>query len=78
MIFVDSSFWIAQMVTRDSRHHDAVTLQGTYDLGRLVTSSAVIAETWTFLRRRSGYGDAMIWLDRVLACLLYTSDAADE
>jgi len=78
MIFVDSSFWIAQMVTRDSRHHDAVTLQGTYDLGRLVTSSAVIAETWTFLRRRSGYGDAMIWLDRVLAASNILRERIDE
>ena len=78
MIFVDSSFWVAQMVIRDGRHHEAVALQGAYDLERLVTSSAVIAETWTFLRRRSGYRDAMIWLDRVLDASNLRRERIDE
>ena len=43
MIFVDSSFWIAQMVGRDGRRDAAVALQGVYDVGRLVTSLAVAA-----------------------------------
>ena len=66
MIFVDSSFWIAQMLPRDSHHRETSALEDTHDLGRLVTSSAVIAETWTFLRRRSGHRTAIAWLDRVL------------
>lgn len=78
MIFVDSSFWIAQMVTRDGRHREAVALQQAHDLGRLVTSSAVIAETWTFLRRRSGHGDAMTWLDRVLGATNLQRERIDE
>ena len=52
MIFVDSSFWIAQMLPRDHHHRDVTPLANAHDLGRLVTSTAVIAETWTFLRRR--------------------------
>jgi len=47
--------------------HPASALEDKHDLGRLVTSSAVIAETWTFLRRRSGHRTAITWLDRVLA-----------
>ena len=66
MIFVDSSFWIAQMLPRDSHHRETGALEKAHDLGRLVTSSAVIAETWTFLRRRSGHRTAIMWLDRVL------------
>jgi predicted nucleic acid-binding protein len=66
VIFVDSSFWIAQMLPRDSHHRETSALEETHDLGCLVTSSAVIAETWTFLRRRSGHRTAITWLDRVL------------
>ena len=66
MIFVDSSFWIAQMLPRDSHHGETSALENAHDLGRLVTSSTVIAETWTFLRRRSGHRTAITWLDRVL------------
>ena len=78
MIFVDSSFWIAQMVVRDGRHQQAVAMQDAFDLGRLVTSSAVIAESWTFLRRRSGYRDAMTWLDRVLDASNLRRERVDE
>ncbi|MEI7761077.1 MAG: PIN domain-containing protein [Thermoleophilia bacterium] len=78
MIFVDSSFWIAQMVARDGRRDEALALQGVYDMGRLVTSSAVIAETWTFLRRRSGHRDAMVWLDRVLDASSLRRERVDE
>ena len=66
MIFVDSSFWIAQMLPRDSHHRETSALEDAHDLGLLVTSSAVIAETWTFLRRRSSHRTAITWLDRVL------------
>jgi predicted nucleic acid-binding protein len=66
VIFVDSSFWIAQILPRDSHHRQACALEKMHDLGRLVTSAAVIAETWTFLRRRSGHRAAIAWLDRVL------------
>lgn len=66
MIFVDSSFWIAQRLARGGHHADATTLQERYAAaGLLVTSSAVLAETWTFLRRRGDHWTAMSWLDRI-------------
>jgi predicted nucleic acid-binding protein len=65
--FVDSSFWIAQRLPRDARHSEAVALEAAHDHGRLVTSSTVLGETWTFLRRRADHAVAMRWLDRVRA-----------
>ena len=67
MIFVDSSFWIAQRLPRDRRHADAERLEGAHLLGRLVTSSQVAAETWTFLRRRAGDAVAWRWHERLVA-----------
>ena len=67
MIFVDSSFWIAQRLSRDAHHADSVALEERHGRGLLVTSSAVVAETWTFLRRRAGHPAALEWLDRVAA-----------
>jgi predicted nucleic acid-binding protein len=65
VIFVDSSFWIAQAMPRDGRYPDAAQLTGMYDTSRLVTSSLVLSETWTFLRRREGHERAFAWLDRI-------------
>ena len=63
MIFVDSSFWIAETMARDGRHEDAVRLATAQASERVSTSNLVVGETWTFLRRRAGYGVAMRWLD---------------
>jgi predicted nucleic acid-binding protein len=65
VIFVDSSFWIAQQVQLDQHHDVAKELEDAYSVGALVTSSAVVAETWTYLRRKSGHTRAIGWLDRV-------------
>lgn len=65
MIFVDSSFWIAQAITRDGRHADAARLSDEFGDRPLGTTNLVVGETWTFLRRREGHGQAMKWLDRV-------------
>ena len=64
MTFVDSSFWIAEAVPRDRRHDEAARLASAYAARRLVTSNLVLAETWTFLRKRVGHPFAMAWLDR--------------
>ena len=53
------------MLPRDGRHAEAVELEKRHDRGFLLTSSAVVGETWTFLRSRSGRAGAMAWLDRV-------------
>ncbi|MGH3133268.1 MAG: type II toxin-antitoxin system VapC family toxin [Gaiellaceae bacterium] len=66
MTFVDSSFWIARFMPRDSRHGDATRVSEQLQAGRLVTSNLVLGETWTFLRKRVGHRFAMSWLDAVL------------
>ena len=78
MTFVDSSFWIAQQIPRDGRHGAACALQARHGERRLVTSTAVVAETWTFLRRRLGHPRAMAWLDRTLAAPDLTTQRVDE
>ena len=67
MIFVDSSFWIGYERERDGRHADARTLADAYLGSTRVTSTAVVAETWTFLRRKAGHLASMAWLDTVTA-----------
>jgi predicted nucleic acid-binding protein len=76
--FVDSSFWIAQMLSRDGRHREAAGLQDRYGGEALVTSSAVVAETWTFLRSRAGHTDSFVWLDRVVAAPNVRLEQIDE
>ena len=57
MRFVDTSFFIALQVSRDDHHGPAVALWSeTSD--RLVTTTHVIGETWTTLRRRVGHNAA--------------------
>jgi predicted nucleic acid-binding protein len=67
VIFVDSSYWIAEAIPRDGRHEAAACLAGTLSAARLTTSDAIVGETWTFLRRRTGYRYAIRWLDTVVA-----------
>ena len=66
MIFIDSSFWIAQQLERDAHHADARRLEDAVG-SATTTSDAVLAETWTYLRRRAGHTRAWAWLDRVHA-----------
>ena len=77
MIFVDSSFWIAQQLPRDQRPGEALALEAGYVRGRLVTSTAVVAETWTFLRRRLDHARATAWLDRTAAAPNVRTDRID-
>ena len=66
MIFVDSSFWIAEFLPRDRRHEEAMEASRQTAASTLVTSVLVLGETWTFLRRRAGHTRALAWLDGVL------------
>jgi predicted nucleic acid-binding protein len=65
MIFVDTSFWVALRLRRDSRHDDAVALLDEHGGTSLVTSNQVRGETWTFLRARGGHRDGVAFLDMV-------------
>jgi len=70
VIFVDSSFWIAQQLERDQHHANAKVLEEARSQDVLVTSNAVVAETWTYLRRKAGHSRAIAWLDRIEAAPL--------
>jgi uncharacterized protein len=63
LIFVDTSFWVAARLRRDSHHADAVALLEATEGERLVTSNHVRGETWTFLRRKDGHRTAVAFLD---------------
>jgi len=65
VIFVDSSFWIAEFLPRDRRHDEAMERSCAAASQRLITSTFVVGETWTYLRRRANHARAMAWLDGV-------------
>jgi predicted nucleic acid-binding protein len=66
VIFVDSSFWIAELMARDKHHEQARVSARRVSSERLSTSNLVLGETWTYLRRRAGHARATTWLDAVL------------
>ena len=63
MIFVDTSFWLALCVPRDSHHGEAVTLMRELASTSLVTSNHVRGESWTIMRRRAWHAAAVKFLD---------------
>jgi predicted nucleic acid-binding protein len=67
LIFVDTSFWVALTNRRDPHHHEATALLAAHAGDRLVTTSEVRGETWTFLRRRAGHTAAVRFLDTMSA-----------
>ena len=62
MVFVDTSFWIALASRRDVHHGEATALLAASE-GRLLLSNHVRGETWTWLSRRQGHGNARKFLD---------------
>ncbi|HXH56519.1 type II toxin-antitoxin system VapC family toxin [Iamia sp.] len=66
MRFVDTSFWVALFFARDPHHDDARELWSQRP-GGLLTTNHVLGETWTFLRRRRGHGDALRAVEAVEA-----------
>jgi predicted nucleic acid-binding protein len=54
LIFVDTSFWLAFHLPRDTNDDEALSLMRQVSAELLVTSNHVRGETWTFLRRRPG------------------------
>jgi predicted nucleic acid-binding protein len=63
--FVDTSFWFARAIGRDSRHAEAMALADRLRGERVVTSNLVLGEVWTLLTRRAGHHGATRWLDGV-------------
>ncbi len=77
MRFIDTSFWVALRFARDRRYPEAraVWEEGT---GAILTSTSVLGETWTFLRRRAGYRRAMEFHEAALRLSNLTVVHIDE
>jgi uncharacterized protein len=65
LAFVDTSFWFARAIARDSRHSAAVVLADRFRETPAVTSNLVLGEAWTLLSKRAGHYRAVRWLDGV-------------
>jgi len=83
VIFVDTAFWVAFGDRKDTNHVQAKALMRQHAAGPLVTTNHVRGETWTFLRRRSGHGDAVDFLDRLersprVRTVFVTADLEDD
>ena len=63
MAFVDTSFWFARAIARDTRHAEATALADRLRGVRAVTSNLVLGEVWTLLAHRAGHHRAVLWLD---------------
>jgi predicted nucleic acid-binding protein len=61
--FVDTSYWVALRLRRDTNHPDAVRLWSPGQA--LLTTNHVVGESWPFLRRRDGHSSAVAFLDAV-------------
>jgi predicted nucleic acid-binding protein len=64
--FADISFWSSLQERRD-RHHAEASALAAADRDRVVTSNAVVGETWTLLRRRASHTAAVGFLGRLAA-----------
>ena len=69
MIFTDTSFFVAMLLHRDQHHEEASVLVERYADTGWFTTNHIVGETWTFLRRRAGHGDAVAFLEAVTASL---------
>ena len=58
MRFADTSFWVALFFDGDVHHEQARQLWSRGS-GPLLCTNHILGETWTFVRRRRGHGDAL-------------------
>jgi predicted nucleic acid-binding protein len=64
VIFIDTSYWVALLLHKDSHHEEAVALWSS-ERRALLCTNHVIGETWTYLRRKAGHKAAVSFLDAV-------------
>ncbi len=64
MRLVDTSYWVAVLLSRDQHHQEAKALWRN-DMGALLVTNHILGEAWTFLRRRAGHRAAVSFLDAV-------------
>ena len=65
MIFADTSFLVAAVDDRDSRHETAIALLEQTTARRIVATNLVRGETWTWLRYKRWHRKAVEFLDSV-------------
>ncbi|MGN6275463.1 MAG: type II toxin-antitoxin system VapC family toxin [Solirubrobacterales bacterium] len=65
MIFVDTSFLVAGVITGDRHHESAKRLLPQIAGRRLVTTNHVRGETWTWIRRKAWHRKAVEMLDNL-------------
>ncbi len=65
MIFADTSFLVAAMDDRDTRHESAISLLRQVADRRIVATNHIRGETWTWLRYRRWHRRAVEFLDSV-------------
>jgi predicted nucleic acid-binding protein len=75
--FADTSFWVALQTSRDNHHREAAALW-RQDRGPVRTSSLVMGETWTWLRRRAGHDAALRFAESIAASARVSIAAVDE
>lgn len=83
MIFLDTSFFIAMVRVRERRHDEAVAIWRSCGDAALLTSTGVVGEIWTLLRRRDSHADARRAVDSLQASprvsiLKPTDDLVDD
>ncbi len=64
MRFVDTSFLVA-LFRRREHHHEVAALLWADNEQPLLTTTGVLGETWTFLRRRDGHTAAIAAIDAI-------------
>lgn len=77
MRFADTSFWVGLRIARDGRHADAAALW-RQDRGPVRTSSLVMGETWTWLRRRAGHAAALRFIEMIEQSARVSVAAVDD
>src|SRR5262249_34675862 len=65
LIFVDTSFLVAGLISRDRHHQAAVRLSRQIAGRRVVTTNHVRGESWAWIRRKAWHGKAVEMLDNL-------------
>jgi uncharacterized protein len=65
LIFADTSFLVAGLITRDDHHEKAVRLTRQIAGRRIVTTNHVQGEVWTWIRRKAWHSKAVEMLDHL-------------
>jgi len=58
-IFIDTSAWIMLLNKSELYHQEAVQVYREISRGKLLTTNLIIGETYTWLRRKAGFSEAI-------------------